>query len=96
MVEPNPASLERAGSLSVPERKLAPWPRRLAAVVVVLLALAAGAVLSLYPWLPEWESNFFADLIPFWSNSYVRGGVTGLGVITLAIAVVEMFRLGRR
>ena len=38
------------------------------------------------PWTALWERNFFADAVPalgaWMANEYVRGGVTGIGVVT--------------
>lgn len=38
------------------------------------------------PWTALWEQNFFADALPalgdLMANQFVRGGVTGVGVVT--------------
>ena len=38
------------------------------------------------PWTALWERNFFADAVPalgvWMANEYVRGAVTGVGVVT--------------
>jgi hypothetical protein len=38
------------------------------------------------PWTALWEQNFFADAMPalgnLMANQFVRGGVTGVGVVT--------------
>jgi hypothetical protein len=38
------------------------------------------------PWTALWDRNFFADAVPalgtWMANEYVRGGVTGVGVVT--------------
>ena len=38
------------------------------------------------PWTSLWERNFFADAVPvlgaIMANEFVRGGVTGVGVVT--------------
>jgi hypothetical protein len=45
------------------------------------------------PWSPFWERNYFADLVPSigWitRNFFVRGGVSGLGLINLVASLAE-------
>jgi hypothetical protein len=53
----------------------------------------------IFPWTPYWDANYFGSLAPqwrqFWSNLYFRGAVSGLGVVNLYIAVLELYRLRR-
>lgn len=39
------------------------------------------------PWSGFWERNYFAqtwpELVPFITNTFVRGGITGLGLLNL-------------
>ena len=46
----------------------------------------AGLVLTIAPWTAFWARNYFAHsfvLIGEWmSNAFVRGGVTGIGLVT--------------
>lgn len=48
--------------------------------------IEAGLLLVLAPWTALWDRNFFARAVPWlgvWmANAYVRGGVTGIGLIT--------------
>jgi hypothetical protein len=43
--------------------------------------------------------GFFASLAPewrvYWFNAYVRGAVSGLGIVNVYIALLEIFRLRR-
>jgi len=56
-------------------------------------------VLLVFPWSDYWDNNFFStflpNLHPLWDNAYVRGGVSGLGVVNVMIAFGELFRLRR-
>ena len=59
----------------------------------VLLALDVfllGVLLILVPWLGYWDHNFFLDkypgLIPVLLHPSVRGAVSGLGFLDLALA----------
>jgi hypothetical protein len=58
-------------------------------------------VLIVAPWSTFWDRNFFAQL-PFVStwvtNSFVRGAVSGIGLITALAGLAELggaFGLGR-
>jgi hypothetical protein len=45
------------------------------------------------PWSGFWERNFFAQvpLMASWlSNAYVRGAVSGIGVITASAGLAEL------
>jgi len=44
-------------------------------------------VLTVAPWTVFWDRNYFAQAVPWigvWmANEFVRGGVTGIGLITV-------------
>jgi hypothetical protein len=50
--------------------------------------------LIVLPWSEFWERNYFAQswplLAPFITNSFVRGGVTGLGFVNLLAGVADL------
>jgi hypothetical protein len=85
-----------ATASQTPEKKSG---RRVIRVVFMLFCLEIGLILLLLPWTLLWDNNFFVSLFPgwsrFWLNSYVRGGVSGLGLVNLWIALSEGFRLTR-
>lgn len=63
--------------------------------------LEAGLLLLVAPWTPFWERNYFVGLLPsvrpFALNPYVRGAISGIGLVCLAAAVAELLGLwGRR
>ena len=72
---------------------------RVVRVVFLLFCLEIGLILLLLPWTLLWDNNFFVSLFPewnrFWLNSYVRGAVSGLGLVNLWIALTEAVRLTR-
>ncbi len=63
---------------------------RMLRVLTVLLCFELGVILMLIPWSPVWERNFFLDrypqLIPVLLNSYLRGAISGLGLLDIWIA----------
>ena len=56
--------------------------------------LEVGLLLIVLPWSRFWEHNYFAQswplLTPFITNSFVRGGVTGLGFVNLLAGVADL------
>ena len=51
-------------------------------------------LLILIPWSTLWERNYFADVIPglesVLANPFVRGAVSGLGVVNVLAALGEL------
>ena len=81
------------------------WFGRLSSVLFIIFCFELGLFLLIYPWTESWTDNYFAWVSSgsvqtswheFWNNSYVRGGVSGLGVVNVWIAVLEVFRLFAR
>ena len=56
--------------------------------------LETGAVLLLAPWSEFWDRNYFAQGLPLihalMINNFVRGAVSGLGVVNMVAAVAEL------
>lgn len=54
-------------------------------------------LLTLVPWTSFWDRNRFADLLPavevWMRNPYVRGAVTGVGVITTLVGLRDLVGL---
>jgi hypothetical protein len=75
------------------------WYHKVSAVLFIIFCLEIGLFLLVYPWTDNWDANLFGTLAPqwhtFWENSYVRGGVSGVGVLNLIISFTEIFRLRR-
>ncbi len=65
-------------------------------VVLALLWLALGMALILAPWLELWETNYFVYTYPALGlvlrNPYVRGAVSGLGVLDVALSLEAIRR----
>jgi hypothetical protein len=70
---------------------------RLQAVLFVLFCLEVGVVLVLLPWSSFWDRNYFFSLFPgfagVFSSSYMRGAVSGIGLLNVGIAFSELWRL---
>ena len=57
----------------------------------------AGLLLLILPWTVFWDRNYVLELLPvvhaITQIPYVRGAVSGLGVVNLAIGVQEVARM---
>ena len=66
-------------------------------LLLVAFFLEVGFVLIVAPWSSFLDRNYFAESMPLVdaiiSNNYVRGAVSGLGVINVAAGIVELFSL---
>jgi hypothetical protein len=68
---------------------------RILRIVLLLLWFELGVVLILLPWSDVWDVNYFLYQYPllgfFLKNSYLRGMVSGLGIMNVMFAL-EAFR----
>ena len=63
-------------------------------LLLVAFSLEVGFVLLVIPWSSFWDRNYFAELLPFlralMTNNFVRGAVSGLGLINVSIGLAEL------
>jgi hypothetical protein len=75
------------------------WHRRVWAVCFTIFALEIGLFLVVFPWMDSWDINHFQRWFPrlqdFWEDPYLRGAVSGLGLVNVYIACGEVIRLIR-
>jgi hypothetical protein len=68
---------------------------RILRIVLLLLWFELGVVLILLPWSDVWDVNYFLYQYPtlgfFLKNSYLRGMISGLGIMNVIFAL-EAFR----
>lgn len=61
---------------------------------MIALLLETGLLLVLIPWSAFWDQNYLARVIPGLGaiiiNNYVRGGVSGLGLVNMWSALAEL------
>jgi hypothetical protein len=55
-------------------------------LLVAAYLIEAGLLLVVAPWTASWQRNYFGTLLPalgeVMANEFVRGAVSGIGVIT--------------
>jgi hypothetical protein len=63
-------------------------------LLLVAYFIEVGLLLVLVPWSPFWERNYFLIAFPalreIVSNNYLRGAVSGLGVVNLLMGFREL------
>ena len=88
----------RPGPVAVPPSPYR-WHHKAGALALTIFCMAMGIFLLTYPWTESWNRNYFAVLAPewhaYWGNLYVRGAVSGLGLVNFYISLVEALRLRR-
>jgi len=66
-------------------------------LLLVAFFLEVGFALVVVPWSTFWDRNYFAQALPavqmFISNNFVRGAVSGIGLINLMTGVGELVSL---
>jgi hypothetical protein len=66
-------------------------------LLLVVYFLEVGLLLVVLPWFAFWDRNYFADTVPLIGavtrNYFVRGAVSGLGVVNVAAAVMELLSI---
>lgn len=67
---------------------------------LVVFFFEVGIVLAVAPWSKYWEANYFAELVPavrpLLMNAFVRGAVTGLGLVNFAAGIAEFLSIAAR
>ena len=75
------------------------WYHKVTALIFIAFCLELGVFLLFFPWSVLWDRNFFSSITPpwrqYWDNAYLRGAVSGLGLVNVYISLVEIFRLRR-
>ena len=66
-------------------------------LLLTVFFLEVGFVLTVVPWSRYWERNYFAESLPLLqlliTNNFVRGAVSGLGLVNIAAGLAELFAI---
>ena len=64
---------------------------------IVAFFFEFGIALLVVPWSSFWDRNYFAQAVPLIHtiirNNFVRGAVSGLGVVNLTSGIVELISI---
>lgn len=63
-------------------------------LLLILFFLEVGLALIVVPWSGFWERNYFAQVVPVLgpviTNNFVRGAISGLGVVNVVAGLAEL------
>jgi xanthine/uracil permease len=66
-------------------------------LLLIAVFLEVGVVLLVVPWSRFWDRNYFAESLPLVqaviSNGFVRGAISGLGLLNLLAGLMELMSL---
>ncbi len=66
-------------------------------LVISIYFFQVGAVLIVAPWTTFWDGNYLMESQPFvqlmFKTSFMRGGVSGIGVINIWAGAVDLIAL---
>ena len=73
------------------------WYHKVSAVLFITFCLDVGLFLLIFPWTDYWDdfAAFARALRPYLDNMYMRGAISGVGIVNLYISLGEVFRLRR-
>jgi hypothetical protein len=74
--------------------------KRLFLGIFILLAFEVGLFLLMFPWSQAWEKNYFLNgigpLQDVAMSPFVRGAVSGLGLVNVLLAIGEAWHFRDR
>ncbi len=79
-----------------PTRRRNVWAQRIWLIVFVLFCLEVGIILMWCPWTKVWSENSILTSFPrlreFMMQNFVRGVISGLGVVNIWMGIAEAVR----
>lgn len=70
------------------------WHRRVLGFCMVIFAFEIGVFLTVYPWLGNWDQSWVPvhspRLADLWMSPYFRAALSGLGLLNIYVAGVEL------
>ena len=69
------------------------WHRRILSFCLIIFAFELGLFLLIFPWLSAWGMSWVPVHSPrlahLWMSRYFRGGLSGLGLLNIFVALAE-------
>ena len=84
------------------EAVLTEQPRRhwLLLLCFALFSFEIGIFLVVFPWMDNWSLNYFPGAFPgledLWEEPALKGALSGLGIVNIYVAILQLIRLFRR
>jgi hypothetical protein len=100
-VGPQFPGVEESSVAPVPVRHS--WAHKLGVILFVIVCFEVGVFLLVFPWTAQWDGNSISNLLAnllhwprdYWTSSYFRGALSGLGMLNIYISIGELQRLRR-
>ncbi len=69
------------------------WHRRILGFCLIIFAFELGLFLLIFPWRSAWGMNWIpvhsARFASVWMSPYLRGALSGLGLLNIYVALAE-------
>lgn len=89
----NPKRTEAASASAASSSRPRLWARRVLMIIFVLVVLQVGMILLIAPWTSIWTNNEFLlqhlSVRGFALHGFVRGAISGLGLVNLWMGIWE-------
>ena len=83
----------------VPEQEAPPRRHWLLLLCFALFSFEIGIFLVVFPWMDNWSLNYFPGAFPrledLWDEPALKGALSGLGVVNIYVAILQLLRLFR-
>ena len=93
-------SPQTPNSSPVPEQEAPPRRHWLLLLCFALFSFEIGIFLVVFPWMDNWTLIYFPGAFPrledLWDEPALKGALSGLGVVNIYVAILQLFRLFRR
>lgn len=91
--QPYLVSSSEGGAGRAPVPRMSRWTQRIFLVIFVIFCIELGMLLVVLPWLPVWTSNGllarFPGLRELAAHNFVRGAMSGMGLLDIWIGIWE-------
>ena len=95
-----PETPRSASSEPAPEQADQPRKHWLLLLCFALFSFEIGIFLVVFPWMDNWSLNYFPGAFPriedLWEEPALKGALSGLGVVNIYVAILQLLRLFRR
>jgi hypothetical protein len=87
-------------SSPVAEQEAQPRRHWLLLLCFALFSFEIGIFLVVFPWMDNWTLSYFPGAFPrledLWDEPALKGALSGLGVVNIYVAILQLLRLFRR
>ena len=82
-------------NIAEPSPRAVLWHRTILGFCFGVFAVEVGLCLVAFPWLGSWDLNWVPLRVPelrhIWLSTWMRGAITGLGLVNIYVGLAEVF-----